>query len=1010
MSPDETFPVPPEVTQQQIDEFAEIATRRIAQHANAVDHPAPRPRPEILLPLEPGVIREIVSPERIDTAEELQRELHRLRARYTPFQANHAPGLPRLRPCLPLEKFDWRPVVPTGAEPAAWSEVTIPHYGGPVGRAAAHYATTFCVTPDLLAGGALWICFRGVDYVATVSVNGKFVGRHEGFFEPFEFEITAAVRTGENRLLIEVENDSPNKGLPGLNVPDGEKIYAATGPGWDEPGRGWHHCPPGFGIYQPVRIEGRPRLFLDDLHVRPDPALRQVEVWVETFSSDLAAKPVRLELAVYGRNFRAVICEGWEAPERLPAAGVNRSLYKLTIPVADWRIWDLETPWLYQVQVRLLRADGQVIDVAERQFGLRTFTQDETESPKGRYFLNGREIRLRGANTMGFEQQAVMRGDLAGLTDDLLLAKLTRMNFLRFTQRPVQAEVYDLCDQLGLLAQTDFPHFGWVRRTACAETVRQVAQMARLVRTHPCRITYSLMNEPYGIEVPHRHLTRPELERLLRASREMLLLEDPDAVIKACDGDYNPPPPFGLPDEHIYTLWYNGHAIPFGKLHRGYFPPVAKGWCYGCGEFGAEGLDAAELMRRRYPPAWLPGPADDEARWTPDRIPFCQTAKAHTVFFETPRGLEEWVAASQAHQAFATRFMTEAFRRDRQLVSCAIHLFIDAWPAGWMKAIVDCERRPKPAWFAYREALAPLMANLRSDRRTCWAGEEMRTEAWLCNDTTEALRAGGGLVYTVELDGKIQASGLAPATVAECDSQFQGFIAWTAPAVATRATVGLHFGLRGGDGLIRHDTRLEFDVFPRPSGGGAVQWFGDEEGAAGRVGRALSRRNSPGAAVIVIDTWPTDGDAAELLDRVRRGARLLFCPVQPGRHTIAGREVEVFDIGSGSRLILEQGAQGSFVASREPGHPALAGFAARDFSYWTHEREGVIAAVHHRAFRGAGWLPVLTWGSASQGLVVGECPLGAGHIYVCTLELRDQMRQNPVASLFLRRLLGLDHP
>ena len=35
---------------------------------------------------------------------------------------------------------------------------------------------------------------------------------------------------------------------------------------------------------------------------------------------------------------------------------------------------------------------------------MREFRQDEDSTPKGKFYLNGREIRLRGANTMGFEQ------------------------------------------------------------------------------------------------------------------------------------------------------------------------------------------------------------------------------------------------------------------------------------------------------------------------------------------------------------------------------------------------------------------------------------------------------------------------------------------------------------------------------------------------------------------------------------------------------------------------------
>ena len=56
-----------------------------------------------------------------------------------------------------------------------------------------------------------------------------------------------------------------------------------------------------------------------------------------------------------------------------------------------------------------------------------------------------------------------MRGDFDQLIDDILLAKLCNMNFLRLTQRPVQEEIYDYCDRLGLMIQTDLPLFGAIR-------------------------------------------------------------------------------------------------------------------------------------------------------------------------------------------------------------------------------------------------------------------------------------------------------------------------------------------------------------------------------------------------------------------------------------------------------------------------------------------------------------------------------------------------------------------
>ena len=52
-----------------------------------------------------------------------------------------------------------------------------------------------------------------------------------------------------------------------------------------------------------------------------------------------------------------------------------------------------------------------------------------------------------------------------------------------------------------------------------------------------------------------------------------------------------------MPDNHCYPMWYNGHGIDIGKLHKGHWMYVKPDWYYGCGEFGAEGLDFVEVMK-----------------------------------------------------------------------------------------------------------------------------------------------------------------------------------------------------------------------------------------------------------------------------------------------------------------------------------------------------------------------------------------------------------------------------
>ena len=167
------------------------------------------------------------------------------------------------------------------------------------------------------------------------------------------------------------------------------------------------------------------------------------------------------------------------------------------------------------MQVSVLR-DNTVCDTVARQFGMRSFTQDVDSDPKGMFYLNGEPIRLRGANTMGFEQLDVMREDYDQLIEDILLAKVCNMNFWRITQRPVQDEVYTYCDRLGLMTQNDFPLFGVMRRTKSCEAIRQVEEMIRMIRNHPSSVVISYMNEPWRSAngEPHRHMLRDEMEDL----------------------------------------------------------------------------------------------------------------------------------------------------------------------------------------------------------------------------------------------------------------------------------------------------------------------------------------------------------------------------------------------------------------------------------------------------------------------------------------------------------------
>ncbi len=941
------------------DDFANIAAGGMGGRMELLHSPEPKQYEKRTVELKSGVFEKTPVTPKICTKEELLEALEAERERYKPFLENHAPAVKSYCEKTVISEFQ-----------LDGETVTIPHYGGPRGYAKKVYISEFEV--NLQKDKAVYICFKGVDYIASVYINDECVGKHEGFFSPFEYNIDGVVKDGKNTLKVIVENDFTYGG--GVTADNkkaaGDKLYAATGLGWDDPEIGWHHCPPGMGIYGEVSVEVRNRVNITDIFVR------EGEAWVEVENADYFEKNVEFLISIYGQNIKETVLEndpyvpfttntvgmgdslteaslGDSLGKAIPMpSNKGKNLYVIPLNTEDLKRWDLETPYLYQFQVQVLY-EQQVMDCKEVQFGVRSFTQDTHSEKKGMFYLNGRPIRLRGANTMGFEQQDVLRKDFDQLIDDILLAKLCNMNFLRITQRPVQDEVYEYCDKLGLMVQTDLPLFGCMRRTRVPEGIRQCEEMERMIRNHPCCIVVSYINEPFpnASNKPHRHLKRTELEQFFDACDIVVKLSNPDRIIKHVDGDYDPPSKT-LPDNHCYPMWYNGHGIDIGRLHKGYWLPVKPGWYYGCGEFGIEGLDPAEVMLQDYPKEWLKEPFD------PCNIIRAQTGSFYYFFYDKGEGMEDWIRKSQRHQEFSVRMMTESFRRNPNMITMAVHLFIDAWPSGWMKTIMDWRRTPKPAYFAYRNALEPMMVSLRSDRFTYFAGEKISVECYVCNDTMKEGK------YKVVYELTDLFSGSQEVMVKSCDVAYAGNAEFTIESVDDRKEYTLKAILLDEEGRAVTYNTFDFEVFE------------DKDDAA--VKRQVTEEDGSEAGKL-----PTE-----------------FMKLETGEYDIAGSHV----------VVKPCGMLPVHFVSRKTGHKAVEEFRERDFSYWYNREADMITPLCAETFTAEGFTPILTSGNQNehgewrQELACAEKIYEGKRYVITTVDLRCE---NPVAKRFLQNLTVL---
>ncbi|MDY7042097.1 MAG: hypothetical protein SVX38_14665, partial [Chloroflexota bacterium] len=114
------------------------------------------------------------------------------------------------------------------AVPSNWHLTGLEDYSGTV-----WFKREFDV-PEDWGERQTWLRFHGVDYYADVWLNGRYLGYHEGYFQPFEFNVTSALLLQGNVLLVRV--NSPFE-KPDQVWPDKKRLIKGI--------FGHHDCRPG---------------------------------------------------------------------------------------------------------------------------------------------------------------------------------------------------------------------------------------------------------------------------------------------------------------------------------------------------------------------------------------------------------------------------------------------------------------------------------------------------------------------------------------------------------------------------------------------------------------------------------------------------------------------------------------------------------------------------------------------------------------------------------------------
>ena len=369
------------------------------------------------------------------------------------------------------EGFGGRILVPFAAE-SALSGVMKPV--GPESRL--WYRRTFQV-PAEWSGKRILLHFEGVDWETTVCVNGQEVGTHRGGYDPFTFDVTKALKGSGDQELVASVWDPVDKGTQ----PRGKQVL--------EPRGIWYTSV--TGIWRTVWLEAVPNASIAALEMVPDVDAGVLRLTVETSG----AKEGDVLLAQASGGDAVVSADG--------AAG-----RPLELKIPEPKLWSPDCPFLYDLEVRLIR-DGGVIDRVESYFGMRKIGLGKDANGILRIMLNGEFVFQYGPLDQGWWPDGLYTAPTdEALRYDIEVLKQLGCNMLRKHVKVEPRRLYYWCDKLGLLVWQDMPNGDrhirgkdpdLERTPESAEQFElELRRVIDTLRNHPSIIMWVPFNEGWG--------------------------------------------------------------------------------------------------------------------------------------------------------------------------------------------------------------------------------------------------------------------------------------------------------------------------------------------------------------------------------------------------------------------------------------------------------------------------------------------------------------------------------
>ena len=289
------------------------------------------------------------------------------------------------------------------------------------------YQREFTV-PSNWKNNRILLHFGAVDWKADVWVNDVKVGQHTGGYVPFSFDVTPALKSGANKMIVKVW-DGTDQGYQ----PRGKQV--------NNPHGIWYT--PVSGIWQTVWMEPVPEKYIENVKITPD--IDKNIINVEAFINQPASSD-RIEVKVM---------EG----SRVVATGqsINNQPVEVSMPTNP-RLWSPNDPFLYDLEVTVFNGSKQ-LDKVKSYTAMRKYSTKRDDKGIVRLQLNNKDLFQFGPLDQGWWPDGLYTAPTdEALRYDVVKTKDFGFNMIRKHVKVEPARWYMHCDQLGIIVWQDMPN------------------------------------------------------------------------------------------------------------------------------------------------------------------------------------------------------------------------------------------------------------------------------------------------------------------------------------------------------------------------------------------------------------------------------------------------------------------------------------------------------------------------------------------------------------------------